>query len=173
MIGELLRCSHICRLLTRLLGGTDMTTAYAAFVEFTRLMMESRDLDNEYRVMRHLGHNEPRERQLWLTALYLAYVNLPSALAVWDRYPDGIEDPSPLKDWRLPIGTERRGLRPRSRLVEHLTSYRECWRPYGSQERWLIEGFGSDPVHNFAIFWERAQTIEQNGRWAAFKWAEL
>lgn len=147
----------------------------------------SEDIDPAYPVLRQmrvllLGDSEPTtngiwERSLWLTTLYLAYYNLPSAMIAFMRYPDPTPGTNMSVDTlKLPTGVERRGMRDPKQLRMHLDSYYEL---VGRQQReWLTEGWGFTTDRqtrrdNYERFWTRAQEVYGNGRWAAFKWAEL
>jgi hypothetical protein len=154
------------------------------FVTFGRLMIASRDLDPLYDVLVSLyeakGLNE--ERRLWFTALYLAYYNLPSAAAAFYVVPslrhfeeyamhDSVVS-EVIKGY--PTGIERRGLRG-GKVIDHLRDYARQVKVIGTQLGWLATAFRphSTPEENYEDFWNLAQVPWGNGRWAAYKWAEL
>lgn len=148
---------------------------------FARAMLESRDLDPLYDVLRELyvAMDLDEERALWFTTLYLAYYNLPSALtAFWylpldDAYEllHGAGEPQALT--ALPMATERRNLRIGGKVVLNLQSYLGWVAVFGSQRLFLRQRWGDNPERNFLAFWDTAQSVWGNGRWAAFKWADL
>jgi hypothetical protein len=147
----------------------------ADLAKFARAEIATGDIDPAYPVLRHAGHAlapHDQERRLWLTFLYLSYYHLPSALAAFGAYPD----PAPLRDdlLQLPTGTDRRAHRDVRRFRRHLDDYltRVCARP-GGQQGWLDECRRPGPEPTYAAFTARAQAVYGNGRWAAYKWAEL
>jgi len=134
-------------------------------------MLASQDIDPLYPVLRRLYdlYGMPAEERLWFSALYVAFYNLPSALAAWiwiaGRDLDGCADHLA----KLPTGIERRGMRGGAvvpylwRMLEH--------EPLGA---WLTRGWKIDrPRGNYEVFWERWQTVPGNGRWSAFKMGEI
>lgn len=145
---------------------------YQDALTFGRAMVVSRDLDPIYDMLRALYAELELDHaaRLWFTALYLAYYDLPSALTVFRACPEMAELPS----WALtlPIAVERRNLRG-GLLPQNLLSYRQLCTQAGGQYAFLTRGWGADPEQNFLRFWETAQRPWGNGRWAAFKWADL
>jgi len=145
---------------------------YTDVKTFARAMLASRDLDPIYDVLRALYYalDLAGETALWFTALYLAYYNLPSALVAFRAVPEPGYIPDRLLS--LPIAVERRNLLG-GRISRHIADYLAYWRLYGSQAKFITRGWAVDPWQNFLRFWETAQRPWGNGRWAAFKWADL
>lgn len=144
---------------------------------FAREHMASNDIDPVYPMLRHiytemgLGH----ERALWFTFLYVGVYNLPTALRMFD----GGGNPGHLyiKDYgTMDTGTERRtfrGVSGLTKFIDHVQSYNRLWKAVGSQRSWIELDWGKSPQTNFDLFFGTAQTIQHNGRWAAYKWAEI
>lgn len=144
------------------------------FKDFARLMIETKDIDPLYPVMRELYElmELGEEEALWATAVYLAYYNLPSGLVARNLVTRRLQGvPSVLPP--LPIAVERRGHRDPVKLDRHLMSLIHVAQDSGGLGNWLSIALGSDPVINFRLLYDRVQTVWGNGRWAAFKWVEL
>jgi hypothetical protein len=182
-----------------MLPGASLAVPYEDLVTFGRHMLESQDIDPVYPVLRRLqermGLTGTRDEQgLWLTVLYQAFYNLPSALAAFHRigWSQGGKD-APIREVieaahlsELPIGVERRGLRG-GLVLDYLKGY---WRAvyqeaadwyvaHGdnrpSQRRWMRAGWSGEESEEerYLKFWDQWQTVPYNGRWSAFKTAEL
>lgn len=139
---------------------------------FSRHMIRSKDIDPLYPVLRELYNlmalND--EQQFWFTTLYLAYYDVTSALRAYRLCPNPGWLPQVAATFRC--ATERRGMRG-GNVIRHIHSYLE---KIGTipQRTWITDGWSPHDVQaNYLLFWDRAQTIWQNGRWAAFKWADL
>jgi hypothetical protein len=147
----------------------------ALYSEWHRLQVTTDDLDPAYPVLRELSEAWALDRDAlcWLIALHVAYYHLGSALVAFSRTngearglpgtPEALRA-SGLLD--LPTATERRGHRTRGPLANHLLAIGETHREGGWQ--WY-EQSGWD--------WTRLNdqlvTVTGNGRWAAYKTAEL
>lgn len=143
---------------------------------FARAMIASRDLDPLYPVLAAVEDRvcETEEERLWLTALYLAYYHMSSALAAYRLMPSP-DAPLPDALGRFPTGIERRGLRG-GKVVAHLDHLAALAVAAGGLRRFVAAPGWYDPaqpVRNYLRFWDVAQQPWGNGRWAAFKWAEL
>ncbi len=138
-------------------------------------MLASKDLDPLYDVLRALYADMglAGEDALWFTTLYLAYYHLPSALLAFERCPT-VSSPLGADLAGLSTGIERRNLRG-GKVLGHLRHYRSLLaKTGGRQADWLTQGWSAtDPEANFLRFWDTAQLPWGNGRWAAFKWADL
>lgn len=152
-----------------------MRTDMREFCTFASMLMQSDDVDPVYPVLRNIVAGLPVERGLWLTFLYLAHYNLASGYKAFLDHPDVMAvGLGALAARHYPIAAERRGLRNRTQFEMHVMSYMERVADAGgSQFAWICDGWGTNPHANFLSFWDRACTVYQNGRWAAFKWAEL
>lgn len=141
------------------------------FLSFARAMLASRDEDPFYPVLTWLIQSLDREQALWLSFLFVAYCHLGSAWHAWITCPT--PHPLPPQALRWPFYTDRRGLRG-GRLAEHVASYCALLHEtHGAQEAWITQGWTQDPLDNYERFWVQCQRIWGNGRWAAFKWAEI
>lgn len=143
----------------------------ADFVTFGTELIRSQDVDPLYPVLKWLERDMEAEQALWFTFLYMAFYNLPSAMQAfeWMESPKSAD----ARITQLPRATERRNLRQANLLLLHMGNYEALVREAGSQQSFLQQGWGADPVANYEAFWMTAQTVYQNGRWAAFKWAEI
>lgn len=139
---------------------------------FGHQLITSEDVDPLYPVIEYYIKGMDIEQQLWFIALYLAYYNLPSAILAFQSRPYGfMGDSFPEMFNHFPIATERRNLRG-GKIKPHLRDYLRYCR-YGQMPT-LMQGWKDrHPRENYECFWVTAQDIWQNGRWAAFKWAEL
>lgn len=141
------------------------------FVTFGRELIRSQDIDPLYPVLKHLERGMSDEGALWFTFLYMAYYNLGSATRALELIPEPAQ--MPLVFPRLDIATERRNLRG-NKLRPHVDHYVGLIRQAGSQHAFLQQRWeGKDAIERYEAFWLTAQTVWQNGRWAAFKWAEI
>ncbi len=148
----------------------------ADMARFGKRLIQSGDIDPAYPVLRHLYKSRALrvDRALWQTAVYVGFYNLPSALAFYRLHPNIIrvqDNAAP-----FPCATERRGLRG-GKVVRHLNEMVEAFRVRGI-ETWITDGWPTDqwegnPEANFRRFTTQAMSLWNNGRWAAFKWAEL
>lgn len=141
-----------------------------AVSRFALGQIDSDDIDPVYPVLRalHRRLDLDEERALWLTALYLGYYNLTSALKAFRLHPF----PQPLSPLAatFPCATERRGLRG-GKVIPHIQGYLDV--TFLGQRAFIQDGWGPDPIENYLLFWDQAQTVNFNGRWAAFKWSEI
>jgi hypothetical protein len=122
------------------------------------------DIDPVYPWLREFlwdgGYSADQGASLILS--YVAWYNVRSGLTAWRAY--GFTIP-PVSPGTLPTGTERRGHRDPRHLARHLSSLSLLAGP--SPADWLT-GAGS-----WDAFTERALEVHGNGRWAAYKTAEL
>src|SRR3954467_8565248 len=129
---------------------------------FAKAHLASGDIDPVYPVLRGII----RERRLtyeeafWQVSLYLAFYNLPSALAAFREHPlPSVPYKYVLK---YPTGVERRGLRDRRCMEEHFRSYLDVVGEDGPD--WLSAQTSMEHgVQSFSAFWEAAQTVKYNG----------
>lgn len=168
------------------MGGTDRKLL-DDFFAFSRLHMESGDVDPLYPVLKHVLASEPNEDQrAWQALTYVAFYNLPSALR-WLREPALVAGPSAglfpgmqrmPRDWDpsrayLPTGVERRSLRGGVNMVRHLQSVQELAAQHGGYRGWLTHRFEGNPATDWFRLQEAARQAWGNGRWAAYKTAEV
>lgn len=152
--------------------------SFDGLAAFGRKLIDSKDVDPVYPVLRALYKQRRMTyaQELWQTTLYLAYYSLPSALAAFRLCPEPqlLTSSNNVLCW-LPCAVERRGFRDGAKLLLHLTCVMGEFKKAGGIERWVRKGFqsGQTPEQRYELFWDNSQTIWGNGRWAAFKWAEL
>lgn len=143
---------------------------WADYKRWHRAQVESDDIDPVYPWLRTLadwwGLNI--EQRSWLVMCHVVWYHPGSTIAAFTRC-DSVRDlPAQLDSllaMRLPTGTERRGHRDPKQLVRHLEALpREIpdglWAFVAGHEEW--------PALN-----DRLTTITGNGRWAAYKTAEM
>lgn len=143
------------------------------FRDFARLHLSSRDIDPVYPVLAALEDRiADEEEQLWMTLLYVTFYNLASAVEAFaadaepDRFPEELA--------KLPTGTERRGFRDPPKLLKHVAALAEVRERHGSFTAWLNAGLTEDdPEGNWRILQDNIASVWGNGRWAAYKLAEI
>jgi hypothetical protein len=149
-------------------------THVQAMARFGRQLVESEDVDPIYPVLRHIYAQRglSAERKHWQTALYVAYYNLPSALAAFRRW-ENVGTHLPKDAATYPCAVERRGLRG-GKVVAYINEMVDkIFRPLGGGKYWSQKGWTDDEQENFRLFTAQVMSLNGNGRWAAFKWAEL
>lgn len=176
------------------LGTARNVVDYDDLARFGTAMLESKDIDPVYpvlgRLQEKLGLTGTRDEEgLWLTVLYQAFYNLPSALVAFRRigWPVSRQGYCEANLHELPIGTERRGLRG-GMVRDYLHGYwsavhheaTDWYVKHGgtnkpSQRRWMRAFWTGEETaeERYLKFWDQWQTIPYNGRWSAFKTAEL
>jgi Alpha-glutamyl/putrescinyl thymine pyrophosphorylase clade 2 len=133
---------------------------HADYARFHRVQIGNRDVDPVYPVYRHLAEAAgwtPADR-VRMVFLHVAYYNTGSALAAFDG----------AAGWRLPCGTERRGHRDGRQLTRHLDGLAAVESAPGGYTGWLAPAASS-----WAALTGRLQELPGNGRWAAYKTAEM
>lgn len=142
------------------------------FMEFSRLHLESNDIDPLYPVLEHVARDiEPAER-IAFTLVYVAFYNLPSAFFWWHRGQHTVGE-ARLAAARAPTGTERRALRGGHNMLRHLAALDALAERHGSFEAWLKHRFTGDPAKDWKVLQQTLQEAWGNGRWASYKTAEL
>lgn len=150
------------------------------FVAFSRAQLACQDVDPAYPVLRKLQEEMSHEQALWHSILYVAYYNIASAQEAfaWVNWPGIVPDDIST----LPTGIERRGLRGGAALNRHLASVAQLVEKYGgSLQGWLDPWLNGDrPVtmkqRQAAYRIIRDDKLREpwgNGRWAAYKTAEI
>jgi hypothetical protein len=143
--------------------------------KFAKHQLSSRDIDPAYPVLEALEEHLDPEVALWRTLLYVAWYNLSSserifALASTPRKLDRLT----INDLCLPTGIERRGLRGGVNMEAHLRDLVRIWEKHDrSWVAWLQQGFTIEPDRNWTRLQETLQEPKFNGRWAAFKMADI
>ena len=152
---------------------------FADFCEFGAEHLSSQDIDPVYPVLREFYRslNWSNETALWFTTLYLAYYHLGSAIRAFDLHSAFVPNDDYHDIAFFPTATERRGLRG-GKVQHFLDSYGAQVAGVTSQAAFLRQGLlmggrEGDELYNYEVFWDTIQYVWGNGRWAAFKWAEV
>ena len=145
---------------------------WSDYAYFHEAQTRSRDMDPMYPILEWFAQDLERDRALWLSFLFVAYYHLGSALAVLELYPSpSVPEQQHLK---LPISQPRRGHRDSLKLAQHLSSLCSKSEKHGGLGAWLDSVTGSaDPIANWKSLNEELMTVFGNGRWAAYKTAEI
>jgi hypothetical protein len=140
-----------------------------------RLQVTTQDVDPVYPVLWELGTTMECDDLAWLVLLHVAYYHLGSALRAsellpWDKAAEEPELEGELLS--LPCATERRGHRGSGKLRRHLDSViGEALRAGGPWR--LLTNLPDHSETPWADLNERLMRITGNGRWAAYKSAEM
>lgn len=111
---------------------TEHTTSWHwwAFSDFCKLKAEVREPSPHMQMIGLLAENKSIEEIVWLSSLYAAFYNIPSALAMWQEWPweRAVSEPKVIKYWLqenwkgLSTRVERRAVRTVSNMAECLVS---------------------------------------------------
>lgn len=150
------------------------TARLADYRRWHHLQVMTGDLDPVYPVLRTLALDRhlDRDQRAWLCILHATYYHLGSALAAFDRLP---YPAAPVRDGNLlhlPTGTERRAHRVPQRLYDNWCATLDALDAAGGPHTWLtsLPCTGTD---GWAELNDRIAAVHGNGRWAAYKLAEL
>jgi hypothetical protein len=129
-------------------------------------------MDPAYPVLKWFADSMNRESGLWLTFLFVGYYHMGSALKAFSLYPTlTVPDEATLK---LPIAQPRRSHRATLRFAQHLDSLCAKAEQHGGLGAWLDSASTSeDPLTNWKTLNDELTTVYGNGRWAAYKTAEI
>jgi Alpha-glutamyl/putrescinyl thymine pyrophosphorylase clade 2 len=137
------------------------------YVRFHAMELASGDVDPVYRVLDRLSASMPQREMALLSFLHVAFYDLGSALQAWGMC-GGQANPRAVDSLiSLPCGTERRGMRDKPELRKHLTALFEIDAAFDGLHRW------AERFHTYGELFGALQGIYGNGRWAAYKSAEL
>jgi len=145
---------------------------WADYAQFHEAQTQSRDMDPAYPVLKWFADQFDRDRGLWLTFLFVGYYHIGSALAAFSLHP---EPTVPSQDTlKLPIAQPRRSHRATIRFAQHLDSLCAKAHEHGGLGAWLDSVTTSpDPIANWRTLNNELTTVHGNGRWAAYKTAEI
>lgn|SRR5678815_422835 len=144
------------------------------FALFCRAQLETKDVDPLYPILRGLQDGMEPDQAVWHSLVYVAFYNVMSAEEFFNfAYNPRFVSKAEERLFRLPTGTERRGLRDYAKMKAHLLGLAGAWAYHGSWEDWLQQGFEDDPLANWNMLNQTLQTAYQNGRWASYKTAEI
>jgi hypothetical protein len=150
-----------------------MSDLWDHYTTFHREMEDSTDLDPVYPVFARIAEEAGMtfRQRIWLVLCHAAYYHAGSALAAFSGT-NGLADArtAPLD---LPCGTERRGHRNPVSLLAHLNDL-------AAREHAIVDWCETISMltevsreTRWEILTGRLATIHGNGRWAAYKTAEL
>ncbi len=145
---------------------------WADYAQFHEAQTQSRDMDPAYPVLKWFAMALNRESGLWLTFLFVGYYHMGSALKAFSLYPTlTVPDEATLK---LPIAQPRRSHRATLKFAQHLDSLCAKAEQHGGLGAWLDSATTSeDPLTNWKTLNDELTTVFGNGRWAAYKTAEI
>lgn len=143
-----------------------VTSTLEVYRRWHLLQMATKDIDPVYPVLREymLEHGLSDDERAWLILLHVAYYHLGSALAVHARMP--LPGTPRIELAKLPCATERRGHRDPLKLTAHWWSLLDAMRAYGGPYALLC-------APSWAELTQRLTLVYGNGRWAAYKTAEM
>lgn len=146
-----------------------MSDLWSDYTLFHEQMTDSGDLDPVYPVYLLLAEslNLSRADRVWLVLAHVAYYHAGSALAAFSGA-NGLRDAGTSR-LDLPCSTERRGHRSPAALSAHLN---DLSRRADEILGWCVEASWA-PETGWRYLTERLATIHGNGRWAAYKTAEM
>lgn len=159
---------------------------WADFMTFSKVYIEINDADPMYPVLRRVcdHFNMDVEQRVEFCFWYMCWYNLRSAIQAYIDNGQTCKDITP-ELAGLPIKLERRGLRGGKNIIRHWESQQEQVELAGGWIRWAEQQFqkpGTIEKGGGVITTEQwnwlcvSRTIQQvwnNGRWAAYKGAEL
>jgi len=145
---------------------------WADYAQFHEAQTQSRDMDPAYPVLKWFADSMDRDSGLWLTFLFVGYYQIGSALKAFSLYPTPtVPDQDTLK---FPIAQPRRSHRATLRFAQHLDSLCAKAHKHGGLGAWLDTAVTSqDPIENWKTLNNELATVFGNGRWAAYKTAEI
>jgi hypothetical protein len=154
---------------------------WADFMAFHKAQVETGDLDPAYPVLRailKIREVHPQsERGLWLSVLHSTWYHLGSTIRAWDilsAHADNLHplDVTALAGLGLPCATERRGNRVTDRLALNLGSWARTASKDGIRA-YVQPNEKANGAEQWRTALGRIEGIWGNGRWAAYKLAEL
>lgn len=145
---------------------------WADYAQFHEAQTQSRDMDPAYPVLKWFADSMDRDSGLWLTFLFVGYYHMGSALKAFSLYPTPTVPAQ--EDLKLPIAQPRRSHRATLRFAQHLDSLCAKAEQHGGLGAWLDTScVTTDPVINWKTLNNELTTVFGNGRWAAYKTAEI
>lgn len=138
------------------------------YARWHELQKHTKDIDPVYPVYSYMiGDREmSADEAAWLVLLHVTYYHMGSALRAFEEIPE----PAPPKDFllRLPTGVERRGHRDPRQMEAHWLALLDKFEHYGGPYDWIAAG-GTD----WRALNDHLINVRGNGRWAAYKTAEM
>lgn len=136
-------------------------------------MVEVNEMDPVYPVLKEIGRllDLDEEQLNWLIHVYVAYYDMGSALRCFESNPEPRVPQTPILG--LFCATERRGHRDQYRFRSHFESVVSIAENNGGLARWIKRYLTADPEGSWKQICLALETIHGNGRWAAYKIAEM
>lgn len=134
-----------------------------------RIQVKTGDIDPAYPVLRAITTSLSKDDAAWLVLTYAAYYHLGSAMRAFTELDPETLTPGAIA--YLPKGTERRGHRDVTKLASHWNALRDQADAVGGPAAFLTPT--ASGVEGWRQIAGRALGVWGNGRWAAYKTAEL
>lgn len=159
-----------------------MNERFNDYLAWHHAQVSSGDIDPMYPVLSALADSWGLdvEGRAWLVYLHVVWYHPGSTLAAFQRVPTLADLPTDeagleaLGLLDLPTGTERRGHRSRPNLVAHLLRTPALLRIDGGAHGWARRALaGSNGTHGWTRLYDALTLLPGNGRWAAYKTAEM
>ncbi len=147
--------------------------SWEQFAAFHQEMVETNELDPVYPVLKEMGRllNLSKEDLTWLVHVYVAYYDMGSALNCFEENPQPRVPSNPTLS-RF-CATERRGHRDPYRFKPHFESLVSISENNGGLYAWITKYLTGDPERSWKAIQAPLEVIYGNGRWAAYKVAEM
>ena len=144
-----------------------MIDHWAHFTEFCRYEKRAGGPDPHMALAAHFASSVPEREAFWRLGVYVAVYNVPTAMAIWNRWePDDVfAHPNELEDWLrehwpfIATRRERRSVRRPQQLASCLYTI----------ARWAMEGTMPASYHDA---WAAADRLYAFGRYAKIKLLE-
>lgn len=130
-------------------------------------------MDPVYPVLKEMGRllDLDEEKMNWLIHVYVAYYDMGSALRCFESNPIPTVPQTPILG--LFCATERRGHRDPYRFRSHFESIVSISENNGGLGAWIRRYVSKDPEISWLRICSALEAIHGNGRWAAYKIAEM
>jgi hypothetical protein len=156
---------------------------HADYLRWHPAQVASKDIDPVYPVLSLLADawDLDEEERAWLCFTHVVWYHPGSTLVGYELMPDYTWIPSSDEGlWKsglleLPCETERRGHRPKQPLINHLLGLRKTFTESEGCRAWVDKAVGTsdDPHQRWLDLNQALTTLVGNGRWAAYKTAEM
>lgn len=159
---------------------TDFKKFRQDYPKWHRLQVETDDIDPVYPVLKATADalGLDAEQRAWLVICHVIWYHPGSTFAGFEKLPSISDMPTHGLDlWELglleiPTGTERRGHRPKQPLIDHLLGLPKSM-PDGVWSWAEGSAVGDTPEARWTALIDALLKIQGNGRWAAYKTAEM
>lgn len=142
------------------------------YLRWHHLQVETNDIDPMYPVLRIAAEGRGVD-PYWACFLHAVWYHTGSTLAALTLWPEKLV-PADARLNLLPCGTERRGHRDKDKLQDHVESLKFELGRAGGPRAWVEQhSTGGTPQDRWESLLEGLTSVYGNGRWAAYKTAEL